>query len=135
MVPDLRAMSRITVVLGASEKSNRYSNLAVRRLVEAGHSVVAIGKRVGLVGTLPIVSALPAATEVDTVTLYLSPDNQQAWHAEILRWRPRRVIFNPGAEDPRFAARLRASGVDALEACTLVMLATGQYADQTSRLG
>lgn len=128
-------MLPLTVVLGASEKAHRYSNLAVRRLVEAQYAVVAIGRREGRIGTIPIVRSLPEGTEVDTVTLYLSPDNQRAWHAEVLRWRPRRVIFNPGTEDPDFESRLRENGLDVLEACTLVMLSTGHYADNPSRLG
>ena len=135
MVEHLRTMSPVTVVLGASEKAHRFSNMAVRRLLEANCAVVAIGKREGRIGTVAIGTRMPVGTEVDTVTLYLSPKNQQAWHAEILRWRPRRVIFNPGTEAPEYATQLRQSGVLVLEACTLVMLATGQYADHTSRLG
>lgn len=120
-------MSRTTLVLGASPKPERYSHAAVRRLVAQGHSVVAIGRRPGSIGAVPIVTALPPGIVIDTVTLYLSAAHQAEWEDVLLALRPRRVIFNPGAEHPAFAVALRAKGVEALEACTLVMLATGQY--------
>lgn len=115
------------MVLGASEHAWRYSNLAVRRLVEQGHPVIAIGRRSGAIGEVPILTQIPAGVEADTVTLYLSPPHQAGWMAAIIDLRPRRVIFNPGTENNALAARLREAGVETLEACTLVLLATGTY--------
>lgn len=116
-----------TLVLGASPDPTRYAHLAVRRLVAAGHEVLAIGKHIGMIGDTVITPSIPAGVPVDTITLYLSPANQRVWHEEIIGLRPRRVIFNPGAEDPVFAEQLEAAGIEAMEACTLVLLSTGAY--------
>ncbi|MEO8588683.1 MAG: CoA-binding protein [Flavobacteriales bacterium] len=120
-------MSKPTLVLGASLNPGRYSNLAVRRLAEHGHRVVAVGRRDGSIGAVPVVTGLPADLEVDTITLYLNPDNQQAWHARIVALRPQRVIFNPGSEDAKFAAMLASNDIEVVEGCTLVMLAVGTF--------
>lgn len=120
-------MPLTTLVLGASPKPSRYSNLAVRRLRSHGHEVLAVGRHTGTVEDVPIVAAIPVGAVVDTVTLYLSPANQIGWQDAILALRPRRVIFNPGAEDARFARRLEEAGVEVVEGCTLVMLSAGTY--------
>lgn len=116
-----------TLVLGASPNPTRYSHLAVLRLIAAGQEVIAIGRRAGRIADVDIRTTLPQGISVDTVTLYLSPANQRMWYEAIIEMRPRRVIFNPGAENPGFAERLRSNGVDAFDACTLVMLSTGAY--------
>lgn len=116
-----------TLVLGASPNPTRYSHLAVLRLIAAGQGVIAIGRREGRIADVDIRTALPQEVRVDTVTLYLSPANQRMWYEAIMAMRPRRVIFNPGTENPAFAEQLRANGVDAFDACTLVMLSTGAY--------
>ncbi len=116
-----------TLVLGASPDPSRYAHLAVRRLAAAGHDVIAVGRHLGHIGEVEILSTIPKNTAVDTITLYLSPANQRMWHEAILALHPRRVIFNPGAEDRDFAHRLEAAGIEALDACTLVMLSTGAY--------
>ncbi len=126
-MPDLRGMHGSTVVLGASMKPERYAHQAVHRLLAQGHAVVAVGRRAGSIGMLPILTDLRAGTEVDTVTVYLSPANQAAWANRLLHLKPRRVIFNPGAENPELARALRSAGIEVAEACTLVLLATGQY--------
>ncbi|MBK8500288.1 MAG: CoA-binding protein [Flavobacteriales bacterium] len=116
-----------TLVLGASPNPSRYSHLAVLRLRAAGHGVIAIGRREGQIADIAIRTTLPDDIHVDTVTLYLSPANQRMWVDAVMALRPRRVIFNPGAEDPDFAEQLRSIGIEALDACTLVMLSTGAY--------
>lgn len=116
-----------TLVLGASEKPHRYAHMAVQRLAAAGYPVLAVGRRPGRIGAVPILTELPADARVDTVTLYLAPMNLEPWRARIMALGPRRVIFNPGTEDAAFARALRRQGIEAVEACTLVMLATGQY--------
>jgi len=117
----------MTIVLGASEKPHRYANMAVRRLVAQGIPVVAIGRRAGRIGGTEIHTELPNGTVAHTVTIYLSQENQAVWQELLLSLQPQRVIFNPGAENPAFAVQLRAAGVEVVEACTLVMLATGGY--------
>jgi predicted CoA-binding protein len=116
-----------TLVLGASPNPERYSNLAVRRLRNAGHPVSAIGRTHATVGDVEIVTDQQAVTDVDTVTLYLNPANQKEYYDYILSLHPRRIIFNPGAENPELETLASAHGITPVEACTLVLLSTGQY--------
>jgi uncharacterized protein len=116
-----------TLVLGASEKQERYANKAVRKLREHGHPVTAVGLRKGKIEDVAIETAIPAGLSVHTVTLYLGLRNQELWEQAILDLSPQRIIFNPGAENPDFARRAEARGIEVVEACTLVMLGTGQY--------
>lgn len=117
----------VTLVLGASADPFRYSNMAVHRLLRRGHEVVAVGRRAGRIDEVEIFTALPPGLVVDTVTIYLSAGNQNAWRMPLLELRPRRVIFNPGAENEVLARELARRGVEVLDACTLVMLSTGDY--------
>jgi predicted CoA-binding protein len=119
-------MNRTTLVMGASVKPERYSNMAIRRLRAHGHDVVAVGLRAAEVADVSISTELPSGP-IDTVTMYLNADNQRKWEDALLGLRPRRIIFNPGAENPVFASRASQAGVEVVEACTLVMLGTGQY--------
>jgi uncharacterized protein len=116
-----------TLVLGASPKPDRYSNLAVRRLVHHGHPVVAVGLRENMIGEVPIQKDVPPDASVHTVTLYMNENNQRQWEQRILALKPKRIIFNPGAENPSLEKAAHAQGIETLEACTLVMLSTGQY--------
>ena len=116
-----------TVVLGASDNPSRYSFLAVERLREKGHPVVAVGKREGKIKDTPILTGEPLVNDVDTVTLYLNPVLQVAAYDYILGLKPRRVIFNPGTENDELEEMLRSKGIEPVEACTLVMLAAGMY--------
>lgn len=116
-----------TLVLGASLKLDRYSNRAIHALRRYGHPVLAVGLREGRVEDVPVVKAIPPEAQVDTVTMYLNADNQAVWEDRLLGLRPRRIIFNPGAENPAFAQKAEAAGIETLEACTLVMLSTGQF--------
>lgn len=121
------ATEKKTLVLGASLKEERYSNKAIRDLRKYGHPVVAVGLREGQVLDVPIVKDIPPGTDVDTVTMYLNAHNQEPWEARILGLHPKRIIFNPGAENPVFARKARAEGIATEEACTLVLLHTGQF--------
>jgi predicted CoA-binding protein len=116
-----------TVVLGASDNPSRYSFLAVERLREKGHPVVAVGKREGKINDMLILTGEPLVNDVDTVTLYLNPVLQVAAYDYILGLKPRRVIFNPGTENDELEEILRSKGIEPIEACTLVMLAAGMY--------
>ncbi len=116
-----------TLVLGASLKPDRYSNRAIRSLRHYGHAVTAIGLREGTVGDVFISRSIPENCSIHTLTMYLNAGNQTPWKEVIFRLNPQRVIFNPGAENPDFENELQEKGIEVLEACTLVMLATGQY--------
>ncbi len=120
-------MEKKTVVLGASENPSRYSYLATTRLRAHGHPVVAIGNRAGKIGDTEIIKEHPALEGVDTVTLYLNPTNQKPYYDYILSLHPKRVVFNPGTENDELEQILEAKGIIAQEACTLVLLSTGQY--------
>ncbi|HET6254293.1 MAG TPA: CoA-binding protein [Puia sp.] len=116
-----------TIVLGASANPSRYSYMAVRRLRNAGHQVAAVGRKAATVGDVEITTDKRTITDVDTVTLYLNAANQKEYYDYILSLHPRRIIFNPGAENPELKAIASANGIQPVEACTLVMLSTGQY--------
>jgi predicted CoA-binding protein len=116
-----------TVVLGASPNPDRYSFLAVNKLTAHGHPVVAIGKRSAQIGNTPIITGQPSQEEVDTVTLYMNPGNQKEYYDYILQLHPKRIIFNPGTENDELVKMAEDKGISTMEACTLVMLSTGQY--------
>lgn len=119
--------SKKTLVLGASDNPSRYSYLAINRLRAYGHEVVAIGKKTGKVGDVSIVTEMPEMNDIDTITLYLNPTNQKPYYDYITSLNPRRIIFNPGTENDELERKLAQKGTNTLEACTLVMLSTGQY--------
>ena len=116
-----------TVVLGASDNPARYSYLAVQKLSRYGHPVIAIGKKQGKVGDTDVITERPDEKEVDTVSLYMNPQRQKEYYDYILSLHPKRIIFNPGAENEELQELAKANGIEPLEACTLVMLGTGQY--------
>ena len=120
-------MSKKTLVIGASLKTHRYSNIAIRRLVEKGHDVVAIGLRKGIVAGIEIEVEKLNFKGIDTVTLYINPSRQPAYYEYILSLNPKRVIFNPGTENMDFVKLLVAQDIHAEIACSLVLLSTGQF--------
>lgn len=116
-----------TLVVGASENPERYSFKAIHMLRSYGHPVIAIGNRIGSVGDVPFSNEKPAVEFVDTVTLYLNPKRQEEYYDYVIGLRPKRIIFNPGAENKFFALKAEQSGIQVVAACTLVLLRTGQY--------
>jgi predicted CoA-binding protein len=116
-----------TLVLGASDNPARYSYLAINRLRGKGHPVVAIGRKPMKVADVEVEAEKKAFADVDTVSIYLNPANQKPYYDYILSLHPRRIIFNPGAENPELAALALSGGILPQEACTLVLLSTGQY--------
>lgn len=116
-----------TLVLGASEREDRYANKAVRLLREYDHEVVAVGRSTGSIGDVSIQTGQPAVSGVDTVTLYIGPHFQPGFQDYVIGLKPRRVIFNPGTENPEFQQALEAAGIQPVEACTLVLLRTDQF--------
>jgi uncharacterized protein len=120
-------MKKNTLVIGASENPQRYSNMAINRLLNAGHPVKAIGKKSGTVADVKIESENISFSDIHTVTLYINPSHQSSFEEYILNLKPQRVIFNPGTENIAFERKLQQAGIETLEACTLVMLSTSQF--------
>lgn len=120
-------MKKKTLVIGASENTARYSNMAVNKLLSKQHEVVAIGKTGGKTQNVEIHKEQVQDDDIDTVTLYVNPTHQQPYYDYILSLKPRRIIFNPGTENDELERLAAQQGIDVLEACTLVMLSTGQY--------
>jgi predicted CoA-binding protein len=116
-----------TLVLGASSKPEQYSNMAIRNLLSAKHPVEAIGRESFSIGTLTVGTVPEQFKDIHTVTLYLNASRQAAYEDYIISLHPKRIIFNPGAENPLFAEKARQNGIEVLEACTLVMLSVGSY--------
>ena len=116
-----------TIVLGASANPEKESYLAVSRLVAQGHPVIAIGNKAGVIGNTNIETGEMPAEDVDTVTLYLNPNNQKSYYHYIFSLHPKRIIFNPGAENEELYGLALEKGIKAQEACTIVLLITGQF--------
>jgi predicted CoA-binding protein len=116
-----------TLVLGASPNPERYSFLATNLLLEKGYAVYPFGIKKGVIGDIAILNEWPQAGTIDTVTLYVGPSGQAEYYDAIIGLAPRRIIFNPGTENPAMQALAQENGIDTIEACTLVMLKTGQY--------
>lgn len=119
-------MRRI-IVIGASPNPNRYSHKAVTALSKKDFEVYPIGIRAGTISGIDILLDRPEIVNVHTISVYLNPDNQTEYHKYFLQLKPKRVIFNPGAENDALSTILRKEGIEVLEACTLVMLSTGQF--------
>lgn len=122
------------MVIGASLKPDRYSHRAVIRLNSNNHPVIAVGLREGKIGDIEIITFDTATAKkselsqnLDTITLYLNPQRQKAYYDLIISLKPKRVIFNPGTENPELYALLKNEGIESEVACTLVLLATRQY--------
>jgi predicted CoA-binding protein len=120
-------MNKKTLVFGASLKPIRYSNMALRKLVNYNHETVAFGMKAGEESGVVIDTVLKQYEGLDTVTLYVNPTRQKAYYDYIISLKPNRVIFNPGTENPEFYAVLKENNIAFEEACTLVLLSTNQY--------
>ena len=116
-----------TLVLGASQNPARYSYLALNKLSRHNHPVIAIGRRKGKVGDVEIDIEQKPLNDIDTVTLYLNPQNQKPYYDYIISLKPKRIIFNPGTENEELFKLAKQNGIEVMEACTLVLLSTGQY--------
>lgn len=113
-------------VLGASPKPDRYSNLAVRRLAAAGHTVFPVNPAATeICGLAAFARLADIGGRPDIVTVYVGPSRIVPLIPELVAARPGRVILNPGAESPELEAALDAAGIPWIHACTLVMLSTG----------
>lgn len=115
-------------VVGASDKSDRYSYKAVKLLQEKGHRVFPVHPRIKAIDGQAVFPTLDAIVDpIDVITLYLAADNSARIADAILRKMPKRIIFNPGAENDELRKLAAEKGIEPIEACTLVLLRTGQF--------
>lgn len=120
-------MKKKTVVIGASDNPERYAYKATKMLLQHQHEVVPVGLREGTIEGIRIENNKPALADVDTVSLYVGPAHQEAWKDYILSLHPKRIILNPGTEGGVIQNAAAEHNIEALEACTLVLLSTGQF--------
>lgn len=124
----MEASERVTAILGASDDPDRYAYKAMERLLEKGHRVVLVNPNLESLRNLPVVKSLSEITDpIDTVTVYVSAKRSTPIARELLKLKPGRVVFNPGAENPELEKTLEEARIPWLHACTLVLLATGKY--------
>ena len=116
-----------TVVIGASPNTDRYSYKATISLQKHDHTVYPLGIRNGKINDLDIIVDKPVLENIDTVTIYVGIDHQGPWMDYIFSLKPKRIIFNPGTENPEFEALAESKGIEAIEACTLVLLSIKEY--------
>ena len=120
--------NQIVVVLGASNKPERFSNMAIKKLIQHGHRVIPVHPRLSDIEGVPVISDLDNVNEnVDTLTLYVGPQRIQPLMEKIVALRPKRVIFNPGTESVELERRLMEHNIAFVRACTLVMLDSGDF--------
>jgi len=116
-----------TLVLGATPDPSRYAYLAANRLVKSGHSIVNVGIKTGEVAGVPIEKPETVHDDIDTITLYVGPQNQPPLYDYIINTHPKRIIFNPGTENTELRKMAEEKGIETEYACTLVLLSVGQY--------
>jgi len=116
------------LIVGASDKPDRYAHKALVSLRRHGHEVVLVHPRLKEIEGLPVHSDVSGITgAVDTVTMYVGPAISAGLGDKLTALKPKRIIFNPGSENPELQGRLSAAGIQVEEACTLVLLATDQF--------
>jgi len=115
------------LVLGAAEKPERFSCKAVKALDRNAYDVVAVGFKAGHIKEIEILTGMPAIDDVDTVLLYLGQKKQSEFYEYVIGLKPRRVIFNPGAENPEFQDLLKEKGIEVVKDCALIMINTGSF--------
>lgn len=119
-----------TIVIGATDNPARYAYMATVALQKKGHQVIPVGIKDGEINGLKIINQKKEnaqVADVDTVTLYVGPQNQPYWYDYIIGLKPKRVVFNPGTENPEFEQLLQKNNIHTEIACTLVMLSVGTY--------
>jgi uncharacterized protein len=120
-------MGKNTAVIGASPNPDRYAYRATISLRRYGHKVFPVGIKEGEINGERILTGFPKLDDIDTVTLYVGPRNQPAWIDYIFSLNPKRIIFNPGTENPEFERTAAEKGIECVDGCTLVMLSVGEY--------
>lgn len=119
--------SNNTLIFGASLKEIRYSNIVIHRLRQHGYNCIGIGLRQGFVKDVEILNFDAEITDIHTITMYMNEKRQQDYIDLIISYNPKRIIFNPGAENPTLYEKAKQLNIEVVNACTLVMLATGAY--------
>lgn len=120
-------MRKKTLVFGASLNPSKYSNFAVQKLVSQNIETEAFGIKNGVIADVSVITELLPFENLHTITLYLNPKNQIPYYDYIVSLKPKRVIFNPGTENPEFYKILKENNIEFEVACTLVLLSTNQY--------
>ncbi len=116
-----------TLVLGASPNSVRFSYKAVKSLQRHNIPVIPIGIKKGEIGGLEIIRDRPEIENLHTITMYIGPARQKEYYSWLISLQPKRIIFNPGTENPEFMQMAKNNGIEVLEDCTLIMLSSGKY--------
>ncbi len=116
-----------TLIIGASTNPDRYAYKAAQSLAAHHHAIELLGVKCGKLLGESIHTNKIDFVNIDTITLYVGPKNQPEYYDYVIGLKPRRVIFNPGTENPDFEALLLKNNIEVLEACTLVMLSIGMY--------
>ncbi len=118
-----------TVIIGASPNPSRYSYRAAEILIKYNHEFIPVGIKKGDLFGKQILSIRerPIISDIDTITLYIGPLHQTEWYNYLIDLKPKRIIFNPGTENFEFEQLAENRGIEVIEACTLVLLSTGQY--------
>ncbi|HTN19062.1 MAG TPA: CoA-binding protein [Pelobium sp.] len=120
-------MKKKTLIIGATPNPSRYAYKAAHKLVQHGHPIINVGVKKGEVASHPIERPEQIHTDIDTITLYINPTNQKDLYQYILDTKPKRIIFNPGTENPELERKAQEQGIETLEACTLVLLSINQF--------
>lgn len=115
-------VSKKTLVIGGSEKRERYSNKAIRKLLDYGHQVESIGLRESKVESVDIITSKPDMKNIHTITMYIRPSIQLEYHKYLISLNPSRIIFNPGTENQELESIARDKGIEVVRNCTLIML-------------
>jgi predicted CoA-binding protein len=115
------------LVLGAAENPDRYSCKAVKALLRNSYDVVAVGFKPGKIKEIEILTGMPALEDVDTVLLYMGEKKQTEFYDYIIGLKPKRVIFNPGAENPELLKILKEKGIKVVKDCALIMINTDSF--------
>lgn len=118
---------KVTLVLGASLNSARYSNICINTLVDSKIPAIAIGRREGVVAGVTIQTGLPQVEGIHTITLYLNPKNQIPYYDYIIKLKPQRIIFNPGTWNPELADLAKENNIQVVSNCTLIMISSNKY--------
>jgi uncharacterized protein len=116
-----------TIVLGASPNPERYAYVATKKLKAHGHDVIPVGIKKGVIEGIAIQNGTPQYEDVDTITLYLNPENQKLYYDYIFSLKPQRIIFNPGTENAELMRIAKEKGIETEAACTLVLLSLGEF--------
>jgi len=121
-------MKQTVAILGASDNPERFSYKAFVMLKEYGHNPVPVGKNIKtLEGYIVYEKLSDITTPVETLTMYVRPEISNQLNSEILKLKPKRVIFNPNTENPELQKSLEEAEIHTVEACTLVLLRTNQF--------